>query len=842
MSPSVPPGFYKDPQTINWSFAADVTGVAVTVDDPSPVTTIISDTNNVPVIAKYELGKAKLTIDSGLDKCLNSAAQAAGLTFAQSNGTYKLYSNILKWLANPTKLAAGNNKLLVLGNCNSTYGVKNTTSTGTSKFVSQVAALAGLVPTIKNVNDWPEGVLIPTLSELQQYCAVLVMCTLSSGQLGASMAFVNDLETGAKAGDFGVAVITDHDPDFTALPKAIGTRFGGFSLSGSYTRPALSVANVRNRLGESPFLNGLLDTDNIYPSDTGSGIINPSDALVAPPSMSKYIAYDNLTPRNPFIAVTEDGRGRVVYDGGFPKFYNDYTPPINATFGQLSGSFKYLYNALQWVANSVKVAAGFNKFLVLGDANAGENYNVVDSGSNRFNTSLINILTIAGYGYTFKTRASYGGVLNPTLAELEQYCGILVMSSTYAMTNTDYITSSAVSDIATFRENGGGVILITDHGPVLNNATEAANNKTGFFNVANQIALKFGAYFTGDYTRTPVNVGWIRANYGDHPLYKMMSDSEDIVAGGSESKVVVTSAPINPPASFPPVVVSKPGMTTLQYLLTKTDGSVSSHKFVYSIASGEILYVKDGNALDITINELDYGNQISFNIRINGSQIGTIFGVIELNGIRVGDITWDSTNKTLVLFYTGGDRRRTLDGDVYEIKIVSPFTYSKTITINKRDGRVANLLSYARLMTSYANAYSGAGPSTIARVKDVINNKPHRGFVLDPNFASMLSPARAIRNLYSYDDGTVQIPEAIAQLIFATKAEANTYMASNLAAPLKYLYVADEDSVYGFMSGSWVRIAGLTPLIALSGYRDVANKTNGELWTINRITKKLVKK
>lgn len=38
-----------------------------------------------------------------------------------------------------------------------------------------------------------------------------------------------------------------------------------------------------------------------------------------PPSISKYIAYDTLNPPNPFISVTEDGAGRVVYDGGFPK-------------------------------------------------------------------------------------------------------------------------------------------------------------------------------------------------------------------------------------------------------------------------------------------------------------------------------------------------------------------------------------------------------------------------------------------------------------------------------------------------------------------------------------------
>ena len=41
-----------------------------------------------------------------------------------------------------------------------------------------------------------------------------------------------------------------------------------------------------------------------------------------PPVLAKYIAYDNLTPQNPFIATVEDGLGNILLDGGFPKWYN----------------------------------------------------------------------------------------------------------------------------------------------------------------------------------------------------------------------------------------------------------------------------------------------------------------------------------------------------------------------------------------------------------------------------------------------------------------------------------------------------------------------------------------
>lgn len=97
-----------------------------------------------------------------------------------------------------------------------------------------------------------------------------------------------------------------------------------------------------------------------------------------PPSISKYIAYDTLSPPNPFIAVTQDGRGNVVYDGGFPKFYNGTVPtPTPTTFAAMPAGHKFLYNAVNWVANASKVASGNKKVLILGDkdnSNGGDGY------------------------------------------------------------------------------------------------------------------------------------------------------------------------------------------------------------------------------------------------------------------------------------------------------------------------------------------------------------------------------------------------------------------------------------------------------------------------------------
>lgn len=117
-----------------------------------------------------------------------------------------------------------------------------------------------------------------------------------------------------------------------------------------------------------------------------------------PPAISEYIAYDTLSPPNPFLAVTQDGNGNVVYDGGFPKFYNPKAPGTgDTTFSSLSASFKFLYNALNFVANPTKVASGNNKVLVIGDAVTPSSYLVKGTGSSDFRTSLERLFAVAGY-------------------------------------------------------------------------------------------------------------------------------------------------------------------------------------------------------------------------------------------------------------------------------------------------------------------------------------------------------------------------------------------------------------------------------------------------------------
>lgn len=484
-----------------------------------------------------------------------------------------------------------------------------------------------------------------------------------------------------------------------------------------------------------------------------------------PPSISKYIAYDTLNPPNPFISVTEDGAGRVVYDGGFPKLYdnkgtagnvNDYhdrfrihvtltpeetqedysevDPPvfikildaseieklgigdgyldISTTVGahQLDGiqpalyyeytlhsnpngdtrmdrqnlsgttvtpvdlgplknlyigvfgtststvdrefkleilemtitnratkdkvvlfgsganlhldnrmdriqkirvpgdidtrvysswdlltpSMKYVMNAVEWVMDQSKVRANNRKVLFLGDSVG--NYRIDLSGGNHFNTTIRNMIRHGRWtDSVIKVRTQYsGGYIDARYSELNQYAAVFIMGSQSGTTR--WITQASVDDIIRYREDGGGLFLITDHGPILPTLQSAQTTTgTAFFHSTNQIANRFGAWFSGDYNRIPVNVGFLRQNYGEHPLYKNMLDSEDVYAGVSESRIFVTSDPVYPPGQVTKQYTTNDGYNVINIMCVMDDGSMIPVKLEYNIVDYTMIFMLDGH-------------------------------------------------------------------------------------------------------------------------------------------------------------------------------------------------------------------------------------------------------
>lgn len=547
-----------------------------------------------------------------------------------------------------------------------------------------------------------------------------------------------------------------------------------------------------------------------------------------PPSISKYIAYDNLTPRNPFIAVTEDGRGPVVYDGGFPKIYNGSAPAAGSGFADFTGSYKYVYNVLKWIANKEKIAAGNNKILILGDSNASmsESYSIKSTISNSFFTSLTRLCDAVGYVPTFKERSDYGAELDPTLAELEQYCCLFLLSSKF---DKSYITQNAVNDIVTYRENGNGIYILTDHGPIIPDIATAAGNTIGFFATANKVATRFGAFFSGDYARTPVNCGWLRENYGDHPLYNGILDSETVYAGASESRVVVTTANVFDPSLFPTIRVETKGMNTIQVLGVTTTGELVTGRYVYIIQGDEFVFAMTTNP-ETGLEETNMGRiyadisgRSTFTMWVDGSTLGTVWGEIKLNGKRIGELHYTQAEGSKTYWYSGKSRNTPLnDGDIIQQSILVPFGYSKTIEVS-RDQYPTKGIALPEVVAVGRNALQFTGVA-----------KSVRSFY--EKIKPLLKPSKSAQPISSGENGMMffgifenkyQFDDLIDLRIYRTTTEVNAAIAVTPVTPGVRFIDASTNRVYAYLNGAFRHIVGLTAQDFYGAPRIVTNTTTG---------------
>ncbi len=217
----------------------------------------------------------------------------------------------------------------------------------------------------------------------------------------------------------------------------------------------------------------------------------------------RNIAYDHLG--NPFISVTDSNvrKLKIVYDGGFPKYYNSSVTP----------------NAKQFLKNCVKFCHQLNtrpkRILALGDNSP--SYNITSTASSGFRTTFQSIANDLGYDIDFFTINNfYGG--NPSAANFSGYAMMFYMSGNWGGSQINGNTANAIHDAISA---GLGAVLITDH--------------DGFQHSANAIARKFNCEFYGDINRNPVSIADLISKYGDHVLWSNMSGT--LHAGGSEGNV-----------------------------------------------------------------------------------------------------------------------------------------------------------------------------------------------------------------------------------------------------------------------------------------------------------------
>lgn len=297
---------------------------------------------------------------------------------------------------------------------------------------------------------------------------------------------------------------------------------------------------------------------------SGSGYSTILASTTSQPTFAKNIAYDEFG--NPFLSVVQDGKGNVFFDGGFPKYYNDTWSPTYTTFGAMTNQLKLLYNAMKWCAEGNQTPN--TKILLFGDAVIGESYAVKDTGPNGFVTCVTNVATLAGFQVTVKDLNDFPYGSEMTYAYLSQFSSVIFLSSKVAGWDTAQprLSATTLANIATYRQQGGGVMLITDHNV--------------FQTMANQVATQFGCSFSGNVDRHPVSVDTLVATYGMHPLWANMTGS--VYAGGSEGIVTIpVNTPFNPATDR--ISLTGPGYKTVYLTISDSSGKVTTSAYSYAM-------------------------------------------------------------------------------------------------------------------------------------------------------------------------------------------------------------------------------------------------------------------
>lgn len=510
-----------------------------------------------------------------------------------------------------------------------------------------------------------------------------------------------------------------------------------------------------------------------FPPNTRRAIITRDDRS---PVLTEILAYDtgyiqpipsNPNPdigegpivERPFLAVTQDGRGNVIYDGGFPKFYNSQIKAANGgtypaakptTLAGMPPASKYLLNGLSFIANPRKTAAGNRKILFLNNTVVGAIYNIkashynpvagqypgVNGEDSGFYDTFTAVCQIGGWVPTFiDCTGMPNGQLDVSLAEMEEYAAIVYLASNGSSSpTTSTITEQTASNIAQYRAAGNGVAIITDHCTDNYANLDDAIARGGLFgHDATKVAKYFGAYFSGDVARRPVQVAEIRRQIGlpgppeDHPLLAGMADSEYIFAGGSESLII--------PELFENDIVNHdqpwtttfntPGTYRVNVLVQLDDGTIITKPMRFVIINPSDILIKDSFNRTVTNTSKTYKTVIDYTLDTVATATPTVTGELRVDTMLVGYFTTTIVNGIANTSYKPfggtGVPMPINNGQVFKFVIKEPFEFTASVTIDVPD------------RTPYFNASTG-----ISTFSKLITSHPYfTGFNINQAFSDL---------------------------------------------------------------------------------------------------------
>jgi len=381
--------------------------------------------------------------------------------------------------------------------------------------------------------------------------------------------------------------------------------------------------------------------------------------------------------------------------------YTNLVKTVYDPRAQLTASFKYLYNAILWVADEKKLTAGRRKILIMGDQPSTANYAVKSTATAGFFTSFSRLAATVGFTPTFVDLTDYpSGQLDTTLQDLDQYTCVLLMSGGTGL--QEWMSDDCRDALVQYRQNGGGIIIITDDGPVftdISQAYPAPKVSRQFFATANKLAVQFGTYFTGNYNRTPVNVGFLRSTYGDHPLYGGMADSESINAGGSESRVMVQQFQTYLPGEVPEFNIPL-GRTIIQVAAKKADESVVSFKITYWVGPFDFGFsdrgnvARNGEVLDVRVR-----NRGDMKVTLATVSDANITGDVLKGSTKVGSFTYTKAGGVVQTWLTGKTTPVAVNnGDTYTIAVKTPIVHNVVVQVKRFQPTLKGMRDYSMIV------------------------------------------------------------------------------------------------------------------------------------------------
>jgi hypothetical protein len=514
-----------------------------------------------------------------------------------------------------------------------------------------------------------------------------------------------------------------------------------------------------------------------FPANTRKAIITRDNR---PPVLTEILAYDTgyIQPipsrtdgtgtgpiiNRPFTAVTQDGRGNVIYDGGFPKFYNIQIKNNNGgvwpavrptTLAGLPPQCKYLYNALNFIANPRKVAQGNRKILFLNNTQRDAIYNILGSHYNPdpsqvptngelygFRDTFSAVCQIGGWVPTYYDCSSAGNVpLSLTLATFDAFAAVVFLAShgDSAPPNSK-ITEATASALAQYRNAGNGLAIITDHCNDNFSSLDDAVARGGIFGGdATKVAKYFGAYFSGEVFRQPVQVGEIRRQIGlpgppeDHPLLAGMSDSEYIFAGGSESLIKPELYPddIVDPSTDWTLNMTTAGTYRVNVLIQLETGEIITRPLKYTIINPADVKIVDSLNNTLADTTSTYKAAFDFQLKAVGTAQGLLSGEVQRNGVLQGYFTSTNDVNAYQLFSGAGRGMPVADGDTITMFIKDPYEFkmSTTVTLTGSDVVLAASGSYPQFLKALRTLpmYSGKTDAVIMTDLTTFTNTNHAG-------------------------------------------------------------------------------------------------------------------